>query len=84
MTRTTFMLAAMAPFVFASPRYRTLAAPLQAEAVAATAAQLTTLRSCYLDGPGPEALLLGYGCLTPAQIVTGARNLATVMQQLSV
>jgi len=63
MTRTTFMLAAMAPFVFASPRYRTLAAPLQAEAMAATAAQrgvqLTTLRSCYLDGPGPEELLLG-------------------------
>jgi len=66
----------------------TLSPPLQAEAVVAVAAQrgvqLTTLRSSYLEGPGPETLLLGYGDLTPEQIVTGARTLITVLQQLSV
>ncbi|WP_407571786.1 PLP-dependent aminotransferase family protein [Deinococcus altitudinis] len=66
----------------------TLSSPVQAEAVVKEAAQrgvqLTTLRSSYLNGPGPEGLLLGYGGLTASQIVTGARNLVMVLQQLSV
>lgn len=65
----------------------TLAPPLQAERVVAAAAQrgvqLGSLRSAYLNDPGPEALLLGYGGLTPEQIVMGARVLVSVLKDLS-
>ncbi len=64
-----------------------LARPLQAEAVVAAAAQrgvqLSSLRASYQEGPGPEALLLGYGGLTIPQIVTGARVVVEVLQHLA-
>lgn len=62
-----------------------LASPLRAEDVVVAAAregvQVSSLHASYLEGSGPEALLLGYGGLTTGQIVTGARTLVKVLQK---